>query len=279
MLSITRAQLVVDSRCAHGEGPVWDEFNHCLLWVNLTGGILHRFDPVNGRHSSRCFNESLCAIAPRSPDLVLAAFAKRIAHITAQTDEVICQVEPDLPGNRCNDGKCDPAGRFWIGTMSEGGRVQGAGSLYRLDGVTLTRVLDGLTATNGMDWSTDSRTMFLIDTCERAVWAFDFDPADSSIRNRRTVVRVPESLGLPDGMCVAPDDTLWVAHWGTGCVCRWDPRSGGLLQRVETGCPHTSSCNFAPDGTLYITTSRLGLTERQLAESPNSGGLFRVALR
>jgi len=125
-----------------------------------------------------------------------------------------------------------------------------------------------------MDWSRNRRTMYFIDSPTREVWAFDFDPSDSSITNRRTVVAVPESFGVPDGMCVAPDDTLWVAHWGAGCVCRWDPANGRLLEKIFTGCPHTSSCCLAPDGSLFITTSRRGLTAAALDAAPQSGGLF-----
>jgi len=100
-------------------------------------------------------------------------------------------------------------------------------------------------------------------------------PQDSSLLQRRTVVRVPDNLGVPDGMCVASDDTIWVAHWGAGCVCRWDPRTGVLLDQITTGCPHTSSCCLGPAGSLYITTSQLGLDEPSLAAAPLSGRLFQ----
>lgn len=136
-------------------------------------------------------------------------------------------------------------------------------------------VLDGLTIANGMGWTADARTMFFIDSPTREVCAFDFDPANSSISNRRTAVRVPDELGLPDGMCVARDNTIWVAHWGAGCVCRWDPRSGDLIEQITTGCPHTSSCCLGPGGRLYITTSQLGLDEASLAAAPMSGRLFK----
>ena len=135
-------------------------------------------------------------------------------------------------------------------------------------------VLEGLTIANGMGWTADARTMFFIDSPTREVWAFDFDLADSTITNRRTVVRVPEELGFPDGMCVAPDDTIWVAHWGAGCVCRWDPRTGAMLEKIPTDCPHTSSCCLGPGAALFITTSRLGLDEPSLAAAPLSGTLL-----
>lgn len=262
---------------AHGEGPVWDEASGRLLWVDLTGGKLHALDAGAGTVETRDFPEPVCAVAPFADGRLLVAFAKRIAWVdraSGAATATVCEAEPHLPGNRCNDGKVDPAGRFWIGTMSAGGSVPGAGALYRLDGGRLVPVLGGLTIANGMGWTADARTMFFIDSPTREVWAFDFDPGDSSIANRRTVVRVPEELGFPDGMCVAPNDTIWVAHWGAGCVCRWDPKTGGLLEKITTGCPHTSSCCLGPDGSLYITTSRLGLDEQALARAPMSGRLF-----
>jgi sugar lactone lactonase YvrE len=215
------ATLLVDNRAAHGEGPVWDAANARLLWVDLTGCRLYAFDPATGAVETRVFEEPVCAAAPHADGRLLVAFAKRIAWVDWATGRVlgtVCAIEPEIPGNRANDGKLDPAGRFWIGTMSNDGSLPGAGALYRLDGDQLTRVLDNLTIANGMGWAADHRTMFFIDSPAREVWAFDFDPSDSSISNKRTVVRVPYDLGFPDGMCVAPDDTLWVAHWGAGCV-------------------------------------------------------------
>ena len=269
--------LITTPPSAHGEGPVWDAAAHRLFWVDLTGCKLHVLNPVDERFESRCFDESVCAVAPQEDGSLLISFAKRIARVDWTSGvilETLCNIEPNIPGNRANDGKADPAGRFWIGTMSEKGDVPEAGALYRLDGSQLTCILGDLTIANGMGWSSDSRTMFFIDSPTREVWAFDFDVADSSISNRRVVVRVPENLGIPDGMCVAPDDALWVAHWGSGCVCHWDPRDGKLLGRIDTGCPHTTSRCFGPDKSLYITTSRFGLDEATLAGAPDSGRLF-----
>ena len=266
---------------AHGEGPVWDQASGRLFWVDLTGGKLHALDPAEGTVATRTFPEPVCAVAPFADGRLLVAFAKRIAWVDWSSGAVtatVCEVEPQKPGNRCNDGKLDPGGRFWIGTMSADGSVPGAGALYRLDGERLVPVLEGLTIANGMGWTADARTMFFIDSPTREVWAFDFNPADSTITNRRTVVRVPEDLGVPDGMCVAPDDTIWVAHWGAGCVCRWDPRTGAMLEKIPTDCPHTSSCCLGPGGTLYITTSRLGLDELSLAAAPLSGSLLTHSL-
>lgn len=274
------AHLLVDSRSAHGEGPCWDAALGHLLWVDMMGCKIHSLAPATGEVVSYPFEEPVCAVVPECNGRHMVAFAKRLASVDLASGDIreVVQVETDMPGNRCNDGKMDPAGRFWIGTMSKGGLVKGAGALYRLDeGGRLTRVLDRLTIANGMGWSNDQKTMYFIDSPTREIWAFDFDPKDSSIHNRRTVVRVPDGLGVPDGMEVGRDGTLWVAHWGAGCVCQWCPQSGSLLQQVDTGCPHTSSCCFSDDGHLFITTSRLGLDEASLTAHPRSGGLFRHA--
>jgi sugar lactone lactonase YvrE len=279
-----KAELIGDIRAAHGEGPVWDANRHRLFWVDLTGQRLLALDPENGSVELVDFPEPVCAVAPWNDGRLLVAFAKRLAWIDwpggGRVEEIVA-VEPAMPGNRCNDGKRDPAGRFWIGTMSHDGSVAGAGALYRLenDG-TLARILDGLTIANGMGWSPDTRTMYFIDSPTREVWAFDFDSHDSAISRRRTIIRVPEDLGLPDGMTVDEGGRLWVAHWGAGCVCQWDPVTGDCLATVSTGCPHTSSCAFGGRELkdLYITTSRLALDEAALAAAPQSGGLFRHSL-
>jgi sugar lactone lactonase YvrE len=270
------AELLVNNQASHGEGPVWADGN--LYWVDLTGCRLHTWTQADGTVRDFQFAEPVCAVAPLADGRLLVAFAKRLAYVNLAnlSCEEICKVEPDIPGNRCNDGKMDPAGRFWIGTMSNDGSVQGAGALYRLDEVgQLTCVLDNLSIANGMGWSADQMTMYFIDSPTREIWAFDFDLSDSSITNRRIAVQVPDGLGVPDGMAVANDGTLWVAHWGAGCVCQWCARSGRLLNRIDTDCPHTSSCCLADNGHLYITTSRLGLDEGALTAHPCSGGLFR----
>jgi sugar lactone lactonase YvrE len=273
-MKVSQADLLIDNRASHGEGPVWSD--GILYWVDLTACRLHAWRSEDGSVRDFQFDEPVCAVAPLAEGRLFIAFAKRLAFVNLAdlSCEEICRMEPDLPSNRCNDGKMDPAGRFWVGTMSDDGSVVGAGSLYRLDeDGQLTRVLDQLTIPNGMGWSLDHRTMYFIDSPTREIWAFDFNPADSSITNRRTVVRVPEGLGIPDGMTVGADGTLWVAHWGAGCVCQWCPRSGELLHRIDTGCPHTSSCCFGgKDGRqLFITTSRLGLPR----PTPSSGSLFQ----
>ncbi len=273
------AKLHLDTRSLLGEGPIWDPNSNHLYWVGITDCRLHAQDVQTGEHREFAFDEFVCAVSPCDDGRLLVALAKRLVFFEPLTGQLedICAVEPELPDNRCNDGKRDPAGRFWIGTMARTGEnKQGLGSLYRLDGSQLICVLNDLTISNGMGWSPDARTMYFIDSPRREVWAFDFDPADSSLSNQRTIIRTPESLGVPDGMTVGPDGSLWIAQWGGACVNQWDAQTGELLCRIETGCPHTTSCCLTPDGNLYITTAREGMSSEDLEAAPGSGGLFQL---
>lgn len=281
MIEVT--EIIRGPSSQHGEGPTWDRKRKCLFWVDMYGMAIHCLDPRSAEVETAKFGMQVCAVAtPTDANRLLVAFEKKLAWVDWPTREIqiIATVEPNLPTNRCNDGKCDPAGRFWIGTMSRDGAKANAGALYRLDpDGRLTQILDSLTISNGMDWSPDGSLMYFIDSATREIWAFDFDLTRSTISRRRTVVCVPLHLGLPDGMTVDKSGMLWVAHWGAGCVCRWDPTNGELLRTIRTGAPNTSSCVFGGvnETDLYITTSQLGLDSATLSETPRSGCLLRLS--
>lgn len=273
---IEQAEVLVDCQCTLGECPAWCPTTNTLHWVDIAEHRLHSLKFDNRRHVVRDFAEPVCAVMPRPDGTLILAFAKRLAQFSPVTDEVqwICPVESDLPTHRCNDGAIDPTGRVWIGTLDTKSENRKTGTLYRLDEKTLTPVLSGLGISNGIAWSVDGRTMYFIDSPTQEVRAFDFNLDDSSISNPRVVVRTPDSAGVPDGMTVGFDDTLWVAQWGGACVIQWDPRSGERLRKIHTAAPHTTSCCFGSDGELFITSARDGLDPASLADSPKSGGLF-----
>src|SRR5699024_49293 len=122
--------------------------------------------------------------------------------------------EKHLPNNRFNDGKCDPAGRFWAGTMAMNNSENG-GSLYRIDtNHKVTPMIRQVRMSNGLAWSPNNKTMYYIDTPTKQIDAFDFNPDTGEIKNKRTVVTIPESEGVPDGMTIDEEGNLWVAQWG-----------------------------------------------------------------
>jgi sugar lactone lactonase YvrE len=136
-------------------------------------------------------------------------------------------------------------------------------------------VANGLGVPNGMGFSDDGGTLFVIDTLARTLLAYPADCAAGTLGEPVIVTDLMGVPGKPDGMALAPDGSFWVAMWGGGCVVRIDS-GGALLREIPIPAPHVSSLCFAGDGTLYVTTSRMRMSPQQLAEHPGSGGLFAI---
>jgi len=210
-------------------------------------------------------------------DLVLAV-RDGFARLDLDSGKVraIADVEADLPDQRMNDGKCDPAGRFWAGTMALDKRP-GAGALYRLDpDGRVHRILDGVSISNGLDWSDDGRLMYYVDTPTRSIDVFDFDVASGAIANRRALARVERGDGWPDGLTLDADGYIWVALWAGAAVRRYAP-DGTLDRVVAVPTTYPTSCAFGgPDlQDLYVTTAATALTPEERLREPLAGGLFR----
>jgi sugar lactone lactonase YvrE len=179
-----------------------------------------------------------------------------------------------------NDGKCDPAGRFIAGTMDMNEKDP-HGALYSFDGNQVTRLLDGVTISNGLAWSVDHKTFYYIDTPTREVKAFDYDLATGQIANPRAAIRIPESLGWPDGMTSDTDGNLWIVLWGGAQVTKWNPNTGKLLEQIPVPALQSSACVFGGRdmNELYVTSARVGMSDADLKKYPLSGGLFKIVTR
>jgi sugar lactone lactonase YvrE len=271
--------LVLDVRAELGEGPVWDPVAACLYFVDILRGHVHQFDPATNTSRIHQLNRMVGAVAPTECGDLILAVQDGFARLDPTTGgvTVVARVNADQSDLRMNDGKCDPAGRFWAGTMALDER-SGAGSLYCLDvdGRVHTMV-HGVTISNGLDWSGDGRVMYYVDSPTHSIDAFDFDAASGAIANRRTVVRVPPEEGIPDGLTLDEDDCIWVALWGGGVVHRYLP-DGTRDQVLHVGARYTTSCTFGGSDLcdLYITSSTLGMSPDERAAQPEAGGLFRA---
>lgn len=267
-----------DSRL--GEGPVWDERAGELLWVDIEKCELHFFKPAVCEHKSITFDNRLGAAVPTDDGRYLLALHKGLAFFEPSTQEVsyFSNPEASLPDNRFNDGKCDPAGRFWIGSMNIHVKEK-QGALYCIDSqLQVARKLDNLTISNGMAWRIDSKKMYFIDTATCTVVQYDYHLETGAISAPQIVIEVPEEHGFPDGMTVDREGMLWIAHWGGANVSRWNPDTGQLLQKVEIPALHVTSCCFGGRelDTLFITTARDGLSAEALERYPLSGSIFAI---
>jgi len=276
-------ECIWDAGALLGEGPVWDDRHSALCWVDIDAPAIHRCDPRGGgRRTWRVPSEIGCLV-PSQGERWVGGFKDGLAWVELPADldaarvTPIADPEPDRPGNRFNDGKCDRAGRLWAGTMDQA-IAEPTGVLYRLDpDLSVHRMDEGYVVTNGQAFSPDGRTFYHNDSMAGLVYAFDCDPATGAIRNKREFLRLPGADGVPDGMTVDAAGDLWLAHWGGWRVSRVSPQ-GRVREVVRLPVGQVTSCAFGgPDlDVLYITSARTGLADDALAEQPLAGGLFSV---
>ena len=273
MTGSPRISVAVAGTARVGEGPVWDVAANRLHWVDILGGALHTSDLTTGVTTSLETPTLLGAVVPRCGGGFAAATAEGFAVVGSDgTLDTRCPILG--PGLRMNDGKCDPQGRFWAGSTAMDFR-SGAGALHvlALDWSTRT-VLDGLTLPNGMDWSSDGTTFYLVDTVLAQVWAFAFDGATGTLSERRLLRQFHAGVDQPDGMCVDAEGRLWIAMWGGARVVCLSPE-GHEVRSVEMPVTQPSSCAFAGPqlDRLTVTSAREGLDLK--AEAPD-GSVFVV---
>jgi sugar lactone lactonase YvrE len=273
-------ELVLDAQAQLGEGPSWDAKTHTLYWINIYAGDIHAYSPKTNTDSVINVGESVGCIAPRKSGGLIMARKSGFASLDFDTGEVttLANPEPNLPGNRFNDGKCDPAGRFLAGTM-DNAEVEASGSLYSFtpDG-TVKTLLTAVRISNGLAWRPDYRTLYYIDTPTRMVMAYAYDLASGDISQPREAIRIPDGMGWPDGMTSDSEGNLWIAMWGGAKITKWDPLKGRMLQTIPIPALNVTSCAFAGEGLtdLYITSARKGMSAEQLVKYPLTGGLFRL---
>jgi sugar lactone lactonase YvrE len=274
-------EVASDAKAALGEGPSWDVRSKILYWVDIVGGLIYAHTPGSSSDEIVAPASGVSCVVPRKS----GGLALTLPHgffgldlSTKKLEAISVSLESDIPTNRFNDGKCDPAGRFWAGTMDEKEKNP-AGSLYLLGtDRSLKKVLSGVTISNGLGWSPDRKTMYYIDSPTRKVWSFDYSHQTGDISNKRTAADFDEAEqpGVPDGMAVDAEGMIWVAHWGGARVSRWNPVEGKLVETLPVPADHVTSCCFAGSNLdeLYITSAREGFDQTYLAKMPLSGSLF-----
>lgn len=270
--------LVVASHSELTEGPMWDQSSATLYWVSILSHEVHSWRPSDGSRGTWNLGEFVGAVVPRTSGGLVVAVQRGFATLDPVTggSELLREVEADRPDQRMNDGKCDPSGRLWAGTMGAAEAVPGSGTLYRLDtDWSVTPMVDGLTISNGLGWSPDCKTMYFVDTGTRSLFAFDFHLDEGQISGRRILVTFLENDGSPDGLCVDSEGCIWLAMWGAGRINRYSP-SGQLVGGVSVPVSCPSSCAFGSTdlNVLFITTASLTLNSKERSEQPEAGGIF-----
>lgn len=273
-------EVAVNHICTLGEGPVWDGHHKCIFWIDISECLICWFFPDSGKLKTCKLESMIGSIALRASGGLIVASQNGFSFVNPDTgtSSFISNPEGQLLNNRFNDGKCDPSGRFWAGTMSMTGESK-AGSLYRLNkDHSVTLMLTGVSCSNGLAWSNDHKVFYFIDTPTRVVVAFDYDAVTGSITNKRNVYIFAKEEGVPDGMTIDAEGMLWVALWNGWKVVRINPDTGENVFNIHLPASRITSCTFGGETLedLYITSARTGLNEDDLQKQPLAGSLFVI---
>lgn len=270
------AKLAFDAKAELAEGPVWHD--GALWWVNINAGTLNRLDVDSGRNVSRATGDFLGSAVPDSHNEWLIARRRDVARFNWETGLiqplVLLPADAD-PQLRFNDGKCDPCGRFHVGTMHRQ-LTPARSAFYRLEQSRLIPLFQGVTVSNGLDWSPDQTRFYYADSPTSRVDVFDYDIETGELSDRRALVKIPAERGFPDGLCCDADGNLWVALWGGSGVECFDGLTGKSLERISVPARQVTACCFGGRNydQLFITTAWEGCDDAARTADPLGGGIF-----
>jgi sugar lactone lactonase YvrE len=271
-----------------GESPLWHPAEQVLYWCDIPGRALNRFDPRSGTHTLWPFDTDIACCAPLMDGGLLLALRTGLVRFdtgrgSATPLPVALPYDPKT--ERFNDGKADPQGRFWVGTIYEP-RDPPQAALYRYADGRLDRMAGDITVSNGLAWSPDARTLYWSDTKAHTTYALDFEAGDGSIAQRRVFAQFPlkqaeQDLatygGRPDGAAVDVEGHYWAAMFEGKRLVRIAP--DGRIERevaLPVRCPTMPCFGGADLKTLYITTAREKRPADELAREPLAGCVLQL---
>ena len=270
--------LFSDYSCELGEGPFWDSKRSRLHWVdiigkkiisqNLDGSNIHALE-VGGNPGCVVLSDDGTMVAGVDNQISSLDGGGNLLKVLADTKEG--------SGLRFNDGKCDPSGRFWVGSMDRKEKNK-LGSLYSWNSIEgLVNREQGVTVSNGMGWSPDNSLFYYIDSPTREVSVYDFDLSTGSINNKRRFISFSEEDGFPDGMTIDNEGRLWIAFWGGSKIMCVNPDSKAIEEVVSFPVSKITSCAFGGEkmDQLFITSAKVQVNEK---DEPMAGKTFVVSL-
>lgn len=273
------AAVASDQQHRLAEGPVWDAARQRVLWVDIDAGQVFegRFDGHRIQQSARHdFPGTVGAVVSSADGQLLVAAGHSLVSLNhAGGRHRLTRVLSIDRASRLNDGACDPAGRFLVGSLAlvddPAAKPREVLCRCEFDG-SITELDADLALSNGLAWSPAGTVFYSTDTRPGIVWARSYDPPTGRVGEREVLLQLDDP---PDGMCVDADGNLWIAIWGCGEVRCYSP-AGHQLVTVSVPAPNTSSVAFIGPrlDTLLITTASSELTPSQLERYPDSGRLF-----
>jgi sugar lactone lactonase YvrE len=286
-MKASRVRLVLDCKDGVGESIVWSAAETALYWVDILGSRIHRLEPDSERHDVWPTPELPTSIGLRADGGFIVGLRRRVTLWRPGSDfDTLAVPEPDLPGNRLNEGAVAPDGSFWVGTMAENIGPHGlpmamagtTGSLYRItaDG-TVTRLTDDkFGITNTMIW-TDDGHFVTADTLSNVLYAYRLGASGTALVARHAFGS-PLARGIPDGSTSDVNGAIYNARVAGGGAIAVLSADGSLTKYLDLPCASPTSCAFGGSSfdRLFITSARFGMSNADLAAKPTEGGLFEI---
>lgn len=263
-----------------GEGAIWNYKTQELYWIDIEGKQLNIYNPKTKTNKILPTLSRIGTVVPFTENEVLVALEDGVHKMNIDTGKSILftDMKNQLSESRLNDGKCDPAGRFWVGSMHFN-QDKGKANLYTVTADNdLQKKIDSVTISNGIVWTSDKKTMYYIDTPTSTIKEFDYNNETGEISNGKIAVQIPESLGFPDGMTIDEEDMLWVGMWNGNAVIRFNPKTGKVLSKIKVPAHNITSCAFGGENldVLYITTAKVDMTLEEIKKYPLAGSVFKI---
>lgn len=276
----------IESQCVLAECALWHVSQQAIYWVDILGAKIQSYQPKTKQLQTYNLPHRIgCFAFTESPNQIIAAFDIGIARYDLESGKLdwLAQPEKHISHNRFNDGRADRQGRFWAGSMSELENLHSQelvkGQLYCVSSSTAGEIscqskVSDVFISNGLCWSKDSKTMYHADSPARCIYAYDFEPENAVLSNKRIFA---ETTGhcFPDGSIIDADDFLWNAQWGASRIVRYTP-SGEIDLSLELPVSQGSSVAIGGPNMdwLIVTTAKHSLAPERLLEEPQAGNVF-----
>ncbi len=269
-MKFNNLEIIFDEKLLVGECPTWDDRTKELLFVDIRGKCYYKMDYATGAYQKFDVPQMIGCLALCENGDILLSMEDGIYRQPPDGPMVLAHQNEQIRGDRFNDGKVGPDGSYYVGTAG----ADYSGAFYRLTENRLELLFGGCSCSNGIDWSADEGTLYYCDSNFRKVERFSFSETGHSLSGRETILNIPQSEGVGDGMAIDAEGNIWLAIWGGSCLWHINPRTGEIMDKIQIPAKQVSSCCFAgPDmKDLIITTASVRTDE---ATDPYAGKIFR----
>ena len=239
-----------------GETPMWDDRKKVFWWSDMMAGELYRYTPDTGEIELVATGPHVSGMVMNEKGGLVCATHEGIYLFDEQNGFTRIAEEVEGQALHCNDATADAAGRFIFGTTFYAPGTYPLGRLYSMEHDRSIRILDeGYHLSNGIGFTPDDTVMYVTDSPERVIYAFDYDIETGNVSNKRDFINIPKTEGIPDGMTVDANGDIWSAMWYGSCIMHYDDK-GNIIEKIVTGEPQTSSLVFGgKDLTDVLVTS------------------------